>query len=265
MNIERNDIERTKILRVKFERWFAALPLLVASTLFCAQPSHAQAGPTIETPHGLSRAKGKALQTLVDSQATDDVNKIMSDADLLAKSRQAGLLTDWHLEGRFGHRGQEEFAKVFAPEKVAEKQAARRFQRRRYELVFPEGIFGLPRELAGLDGVFYALSNTYLTSSGEWYLYLESGAETAVFVDGRRALTRGHKAAGVLRAKIHLESGYHSVMVKFTSQAVPFRVAILPPNSGSKRKNNTPYLQASPASEDMLAGQGNGLPDAGSL
>jgi hypothetical protein len=265
MKSQRTGIDRTNIEGTKFKRWFAALPLLAAGTLFCAQPSHAQAQKTIETPHGLSRSKGKALQTLVDSQATDDVNKIMSDADLLAKSRQAGLLTDWHIEGRFGHRGPEQFAKAFAPEKAAEKQAARRFQRRRYELVFPEGTFGLPRELAGLDGVFYALSNTYLTSGGEWYLYLESGAETAVFVDGRRALTRGHKAAGVLRAKIHLESGYHSVMVKFTSQAAPFRIAILPPNSGSKRKNNTPYLQAAPASEDMLARQGDGLPAAGSL
>jgi hypothetical protein len=42
-------------------------------------------------------------------------------------------------------------------------------------------------------------------------------------------------------------------MVKFTAQGAPFSVAILPPNSGSRRKNNTPYLQASPASEDMQA------------
>jgi hypothetical protein len=84
-------------------------------------------------------------------------------------------------------------------------------------------------------------------------VYLESGAEAVVFVDGRRVLTRGEQATGVQRGKIHVEGGYHAVMVKFTAQAAPFRVAILPPNSGSRRKNNTPYLKASPSSEDMLA------------
>jgi hypothetical protein len=32
-------------------------------------------------------------------------------------------------------------------------------------------------------------------------------------------------------------------------------VAILPPNSGSRRKNNTPFLQAAPASENLMAKQ----------
>ncbi len=74
-------------------------------------------------------------------------------------------------------------------------------------------------------------------------------------MDGQRVVESGPKAPGVLRGSIHAESGYHSVMVKFTAEAAPFRVAILPPNSGSRRKNNTPYLQASPASEDMMAMQ----------
>ena len=88
-------------------------------------------------------------------------------------------------------------------------------------------------------------------------MYLESGAEAVVFVDGRRVLARESarksQATGVLRVKIQAASGYHSVLVKFMAQAAPFRVAILPPNSGSRRKNNTPYLKASPGSEDMLA------------
>jgi hypothetical protein len=244
-----------KMQRRIMQRWIAAVTLFVACAILYVQASSAQTAsePSVTTPHGLSRSKSKALQTMIDSQATDDVDKIMSEADLLAKSREAGLLTDWHLEGRFGHGGSNEFTRVFAPEKDAAKQTGRRFQRRRYELVFPEGTFVLPREFAGLEGVFYALSNTYLTTSGEWNLYLESGAETAVFVDGQRALTRGHKASGTVRAKIHMESGYHSIMVKFTAPAAPFRVAILPPNSGSRRKNNSPYLQASPTSEDMMA------------
>jgi len=114
------------------------------------------------------------------------------------------------------------------------------------------GVTILPK-LAGRKGVLYALSCTYLTSSGDWNIYLESAAEADLFVDGRRVLVRGPNATGTLRETIHAESGYHMVMVKFVAQSAPFRVAILPPNSGSRRKNNTPYLHSSPGSEDMQA------------
>jgi hypothetical protein len=213
----------------------------------------AGAALSAQTPAGLSPSSGKALQSMIDAQNTDYANRGVDETELLEKSREAGLLTDWHLDGRFGHGATNEFTHQFAPEKEASKQSDRRFVRRRYELVFPEGIFTLPKELADAKGVLYAVSSTYLTSGGDWNVYLDSGAEAVVFVDGRRAVTRGRLATGVLRGRIHIESGYHSVMVKFSAQAAPFRVAILPLNSGSRRKNNTPYLQASPASDDMLA------------
>jgi hypothetical protein len=210
-----------------------------------------------ENLRGQGRSKSKVSPTTIDTRASDDANRIADEANSLEKSREAGLLTDWHLNGRFGHGGKDEFVRAFAPEKEAAKQSGRRrFEQRRYELVFPGGTFTLPPELAEQKGVFYANSSTYLTAGGDWYVYLESGADAVVFVDGRRVLSsRGTRSTGVLRGTIHVESGYHSVMVKFTAQAAPFRVAILPPNSGSKRKNNTPYLQASPASEDMMAEQ----------
>jgi hypothetical protein len=176
---------------------------------------------------------------------------MLSDADLLEKSREAGLLTDWHLEGRFGHRNAD-IAHCYAPEKAAMRQRAQRVEQR-YELVFPEGFFALPTELTAERGVFYAVSTTYLGSGGEWNVYLESSDEAVVFIDGQRAVATGQGAQGTMRETLHLEIGYHSVMVKFTAHAAPFRVAVLPPNSGSRRKNNTPYLQASPASEDMQA------------
>jgi hypothetical protein len=185
--------------------------------------------------------------------------KSVQEAELLQESREAGLLTDWHLQGRFGHGGEADFARRFKPEKEAAK-AARRNQKtsnpiERYELVFPEGRFALPPDLAALKGVFYADSSTYLSGSGEWNVYLESGAEAMVFVDGQKVLESGPQSAGVLRGTIHAESGRHSVMVKFTAQAAPFRVAILPPTSGSRRKNNTPYLHPSPESEYLMAEQ----------
>jgi hypothetical protein len=254
---------------MKMAGWVMAMALLGASSGICAQAQSAE-------PGGRGGAQGKTqvegqeetVRTASDShgvnKATENqttVNPALDETGLLEKSREAGLLTDWHLEGRFGHGGAGEFARSYAPERLAARQAGKvasgvkssGFEQKHYELVFAEGIFALPAEMAGQKGVFYADSSTYLSSGGEWNVYLESGAETVVFVDGRRVVTRSSKATGVQRGKIHVEGGYHQVMVKFTAQAAPFRVAILPPNSGSRRKNNTPYLKASPASEDLLA------------
>lgn len=223
--------------------------LLTAGIALCAQSAAAQTA----SPHHL-RARSKAVRTEADSYSENDLKKKMHDADLLENSREAGLLTDWHLDGRFGRGRQQEFARRFGPEKEAAKAASQPVLQH-YELTFPEGRFVLPPALASSKGVFYADSSTYLSDSGEWNVYLESSAETVVFVDGQRVLESGPEASGVLRGTIHADSGYHSILVKFTAQAAPFRVAILPPNSGSRRKNSTPYLQASPASEDMMAKQ----------
>jgi hypothetical protein len=220
---------------------------IVFITLLCASFSlTAQTlGDPSNTQGGYS--ENVALRSPAGAQSTSG----QKDAELLESSREAGLLTDWHLQGRFGHGG-EEFTRAFAPEMEAK---AGHNHPERCELVFPQGQFTLPPALAALKGVFYASSTAYLGDSGEWNVYLESGAEAAVFVDGREVLASGPKPTGVLRGTIHAGSGYHSVMVKFTAKAAPFRVAILPPNSGSRRKNNTPYLQASPASEVLMAKQ----------
>jgi hypothetical protein len=231
---------------MRIRRGIGIVSLLTVSMVLAAQTVNQPSG------HGLKH-HGKAVEVMIAGQGSDDVNKVVEETDLLEKSREAGLLTDWHLAGRFGHGGENEFMRKFAPEHEAMKQATHRFVRRQYELVFPSGTFTLPEGLDSLKGVFYANSSTYLTSGGDWNVYLESGAEAMVFVDGRRVVVRGARATGALRGKIHVDSGYHSVLVKFTAHSAPFRVAILPPNSGSRRKNNTPYLQASPASEDMLA------------
>jgi hypothetical protein len=242
---------------MRIGRWIGIVTLLAMSAALVAQTETQSATNAATSSTSISpepdHSSGKALGTTMDGQGSVDSTRVAAETNQLDKSREAGLLTDWHLEGRFGHGNGNEFAHKFPPEREATKEATRRFVRRRYELVFAEGTFALPEEFASQKGVFYANSSTYLTSSGEWNVFLESGAEAMVFIDGRRVLAGGSKASGVLRAKIHVESGYHSVMVKFTAQAAPFRVAILPLNSGSRRKNNTPYLQASPASEDMMA------------
>jgi hypothetical protein len=244
-----------------------ALCALLLLALCAALPAYA-AGLRLPGIFGHSAGAGAQPDLNKGNDLTQD------QAEMVENSRDAGLLTDWHFLGRYGH-DTADLARPFAPERwfakraakqavqqASEKQAAgpsgnshpeKRLKSPRYELIFPEGTFVLPPKQAGRDGVFYALSCTYLTSSGDWNVYLESGADAVLFVDGRRVLARGSKANGTLRQSIHAESGYHMVMVKFVAQAAPFRVAILPPNSGSRRKNNTPYLHRSPASEDLQA------------
>lgn len=242
-----------------------ALAVLFLLVLCAAMPPHA-AGLRLFGIFGHPAGAGAPPETGRGNALSED------QAEMVESSRDAGLLTDWHFLGRYGH-DQADLAHSFAPERWFARQAARqaalqesekqaagsashpekRLQSPRYELVFPEGNFVLPPEQAGRDGVFYALSCTYLTSSGDWNVYLESAAQAIVFVDGQRVLVRGPKATGTQRETIHAESGYHMVMVKFVAGAAPFRVAILPPNSGSRRKNNTPYLQRSPASEELQA------------
>lgn len=230
----------------------AALLLLVLGTALNAY----SAGPAISA-NSLNSATTTAATSAATSATTGDrssrdqaVDPATVDPAVVAEhSREAGLLTDWHLMGRYGHAGAADFARRFDPERWSARN--RHLRNLRYELLFPEGTFVLPPALAGRDGVFYAISLVYLSGSGDWNLYLESGAEAIVFVDGRRVLARGAHHKGTLRETIHAESGYHKVMVKFTAQSAPLRLAILPPNSGSRRKNNTPYLQGT---EDLSAG-----------
>lgn len=192
-----------------------------------------------------------------------------SSAEMAARSRDAGLLTDWHLIGRYG-RGPADFARTFEPERQAGDEAAkaeasrasamasdelpgrRRMPSLRYEMLFADGTFALPKRLAADKGVFYAVSCTYLSDDGEWNVYLESSGQAEVFVDGRRVLKSDASPTGAQRETIRSARGYHTVLVKFLAQAAPFRVAILPPNSGSRRKNNTPHFGGTENMNAML-------------
>lgn len=231
---------------MRVSRRIVQIMFLTASVALSSQAMNAQDAPLAETIRVAAAAT--VTQGAAESQQ-------LNAAELLEDSREAGLLTDWHLDGCFGHDGARDFARQFSPEHAALKLARRtssHYNWRRYDLEFADGIFVLAPQEAGSKGVFYADSSTYL-NDGEWNVYLESAAEAVVFVDGKRVVERGAQAKGVVRATIHASSGYHSVLVKFVAAAAPFRVAILPPNSGSRRKNNTPYLKAAPASEDMMA------------
>ena len=213
----------------------AALLLIVLS----AAGSAYSAGPALP---------GSFVPTSGGDSASPD--RALDAAALAERSREAGLLTDWHLLGRYGRSGTD-FTRSFEPERWAAND--RHLRNVSYELLFPEGTFALPPAMAGQSGVFYALARVYVSGSGEWNLYLETGAEAVVYVDGCRVLERGANHKGTLRETIHAESGFHNVMVKFVAQAAPFRLAVLPPNSGSRRKKNTPYLQGTEQGAENLS------------
>jgi hypothetical protein len=271
---------RRKLFRIALcrpsSRTLGTVMLLLLSAALTAHPAAAAAESAVLGVYA-SHAAGAGTAPGNSAGSAED------QAELAENSRDAGLLIDWHLMGRYGHGSPDDFARPFAPERWAAKEAAkeaakqaakqaanptahppsnrfpeRHFNVRRYELVFPQGTFVLPPKLAERQGVFYALSRAYLTGGGEWNVYLESGADATVFVDGNLVLTRGTSATGTLRETIHAARGYHLVMVKFVAQAAPFRVAILPPSSGSRRKNNTPYLQRSPTQDDLRAAERRG-------
>lgn len=231
--------------------------LLTASVVLPVQQVFAQ---NASTPTMQAAAAAAATVTQPQSGVeTQDTPELLED------SREAGLLTDWHFDGHYGHGRARDFAHKFSPERMAAKiarQTDAHFDTHRYDLEFADGIFALSPQEANQKGVFYADSSTYL-GDGDWNVYLESGAEAVVFVDGKRVVERSPEANGVVRATIHATSGYHSVLVKFVAASAPFRVAILPPNSGSRRKNSTPYLKAAPVSEDMMAQVQQNVPPVG--
>jgi hypothetical protein len=198
----------------------------------------------------MNTLRGLALFCLLAASAAAMAQGIApeSEAEQLESSRDAGLLTDWHLLGHYGRA----FAHRHAPEKIAARLRSGQMARA-YELVFPSGAFTLPQATAEKSGVFYAVSATYLMNGGEWNVYLESPDAIELILDGKPVICRQRGEIGTSRVQVHASEGIHSILVKFTADAAPFRVAILPLNSGSRRKNNTPYLKAAPQSEDMMS------------
>ena len=111
---------------MRMERWITTVALLAASAGICVRAVAQDGGNT-------GGASQSAIQGMVwtssDSPLRDDGNRSTDEAELLANSREAGLLTDWHLEGRFGRGGEAEFrAQVRAGETGPEtgKESGRR-------------------------------------------------------------------------------------------------------------------------------------------
>ena len=133
----------------------------------------------------------------------------------LMSARESGLLTDWRIVGPFGLHPSIDFDRRWAPERDHIGKPG--YGSRKVEFFqFSDGQVKLPSSLAR-DGVFYACSQVYLHSAGDWRLFLESAGTLAVFIDGEKVLTRDDRHAlpsTSLRSDLTLARGKHRVLVK---------------------------------------------------
>ncbi len=169
-----------------------------------------------------------------------------SEMSELMSARESGLLTDWRVVGPFGLHTAAAFDRQWAPERDHIRKSS--YGSRKVEFFqFANGQVKLPSSLAG-DGVFYAASQIYLRSTGEWRLFLESAGTLELFIDGEKVLTRDDRHAAQptsLRSDVKLASGNHRVLVKFLNGTVAFRLAIMAPSGGLRPHPNIPSFRAS--------------------
>lgn len=170
--------------------------------------------------------------------------------DLLMKSRESGLLTDWKIVGPLGRYANGDFDRALGPEQDSMRKKAYG-SRRVSNFQFVDGKVELP-DASRSNGVFYAAARTHVGSGGEWRVWVDSPGTLEVFVDGVSVLRkddRSQQQPQVTWKLRRMEGGPHTVVVKFLPSALPFRVAIMRPAAGVKRKNNKPALHAGPEGE----------------
>jgi hypothetical protein len=219
------------------------------SLLLClCLPGLAQRTPKPRPPADSGRDLPYVRLALVEaaSDGAPELNELVS-------SRESGLLTDWRLVGPFGLHPLIDFDRRWAPERDQIKK--RSYGSRKVEFFqFANGQVKLPSYLAR-NGVFYASSQVYLRSDGDWRLFLESGGMIEVFIDGQKVLTRDDRHVlqpQSLRSDLTLSRGDHRVLVKFLNGAAPFRLAIMAPTGGLRPHPNIPSVHASD-SDDVSA------------
>lgn len=176
------------------------------------------------------------------------------ELNLLEQSRDAGLITDWKVVGPFGKYALAEFDQSFAPERDQMRQM--RYERRTVERVrFADGQFKLPEHYRK-QGIFYAVGEVFLLNDGDWTVFLETPGLVEVRIDGESVLLRDDRQGTqpqTFRKTLRMLNGEHRVLVKFAASASPFRLAVMPPSGGLKRKNNIPLLRTTPEAEYVQA------------
>lgn len=144
-------------------------------------------------------------------------------------ARAAGMLTHWSIAGPFGHTSNSGFDRRWQPEADHLSQSSYGSVKTE-EFQFRDGLISLPDYLSA-PGVFYAASSIDLRHAGAFTLDVAGAGPYIVFVDGKPALTHDSRftlAAGRDSAPLQLAAGKHRLLLKFTSDAAPLRVALFP-------------------------------------
>ena len=175
------------------------------------------------------------------------------ELDLLQQSREYGLLTDWKIRGPFGKQSATDFDKTWPPEKNGRSRKFRAAFADVYE--FADGAVTLGEGL-NKAGVYYAEGEFEIPSSGTWRLRLQTLGTLDIFLDGKNVLRRDARSVilpEVSWQSLRMEAGKHKVLVKFLPSASPFRIAVLPPSPGPKKRKAPHAIHAGPESEYVPA------------
>jgi tetratricopeptide (TPR) repeat protein len=140
-------------------------------------------------------------------------------------SHAAGILTDWRIVGPVRKRP---LADEEGVSRAGDLSAAMYQNRMVEDFRFPDGQVVLPDYLPH-HGAFYGAAHFSSLTAATWRLDVESGGEAEIYVDGRRVSragnTRGHHVS-----TFEATPGPHRVLVAFSAQASPLRIAITPAN-----------------------------------
>ena len=148
---------------------------------------------------------------------------------LLANSHAAGLITDWKLAGPFGKYSYADFDRSFSPELDSLKDsvsAGHPVERVRYA----DGSLALP-DYFSHGGVFYAASTITFQAPVTRILSVDSTGTVQLFIDGKSTIRKDDRfrdGPEVVLSSIRLTAGPHTLLVKFISDALPMRIALLP-------------------------------------
>lgn len=146
--------------------------------------------------------------------------------DLDQSASFAGLLTRWSIAGPFGQHSNIDFERRWPPEsdQLSSPEygpvAAERFW-------FRDGTVALPDYLSR-PGVFYAAAEMEVPREPVLRLEVFGPGPYVVFIDGRPVLTHDSPYVAIASRDsvfLPLRPGRHRVMLKFTADAVPLRVA----------------------------------------
>jgi hypothetical protein len=180
----------------------------------------------------------------VVSEATTDVDSVRFE-ELLLQSREYGLLTDWNVLGPFGNGSPKDFDRIWQLERKAKPGRFNIPRTNRFQ--FADGAVRLSEESE--TGIYYAESAFELDSTGTWIIRLQTHGTLELFVDGKSAARKDTRSAILPEVSWHsvqLDVGKHQVLVKFLPSALPFRVAVLPPSPGPKRRPPPKAIHAEP-------------------